>query len=391
MEHLPAKVFGRRSRPRRCGARRNPKRHPLEVQRRRAALRRHPSKGRRPHSSLPRERRDACEIRPPARAGLRRKPRARNEERAVPKAPRTRRQPAPPSNEERLAGFHSSMPRSNPHARERVMDDGKHLDVLARSFPFAGRETSVASSAGCHAGGLSKLPRTQSVTKRCSRRIEPGFTSFSPLRRKGSSTRGARPVQTMQAVRKSGGIVGRTARSLALGGAPQGTSTNENRSDGIPVVLSGEETHSGSMAIRSPWSGPRACGAHRSSEEPTFRRVVLTIGSMWQKSDERRRRRGRAQHRETVAACRSETHRGKPRGASARPPDGRRSGSSVLAAIVTDLRKRVISAARSQTPLAHPKGREGGLLPQAKATRASAMRRRRSGGQAERGDGSVRG
>lgn len=147
----------------------------------------------------------------------------------------------------------------------------------------------------------------------------------------------------------------------------------------------------GPRRFRSPWNGPRACGAHRSSEEPTFRRVVLTIGSMWQKSDERRRRRGRAQHRETVAACRSETQRGKPRGASARPPDGRRSGSSVLAAIVTDLRKRVISAARSQTPLAHPKGREGGLLPQAKATRASAMRRRRSGGQAVRGDGSVRG
>ena len=38
--------------------------------------------------------------------------------------------------------------------------------------------------------------------------------------------------------------------------------------------------------------------------------VVLTIVSSWQKSYERRRRRGRAQHRETGAACRSETQRG---------------------------------------------------------------------------------
>ena len=61
--------------------------------------------------------------------------------------------------------------------------------------------------------------------------------------------------------------------------------------------------------------------------------------------------------------------RGNPRGARDRPADGRRSGSSVLAAIVTDRRERVVLAARSQTP-PRPVGQ---------------------GGHAERGDGSVRG
>jgi len=73
--------------------------------------------------------------------------------------------------------------------------------------------------------------------------------------------------------------------------------------------------------------------------------------------------------------------RGNPRGASERPADGRRSGSSVLAAIVTDRRGRMISAARSQTPPHFPM-REGGSPPVGPQAR---------GGQAERGDGSVRG
>lgn len=51
--------------------------------------------------------------------------------------------------------------------------------------------------------------------------------------------------------------------------------------------------------------------------------------------------------------------RGNPRGASARPSDGRRSGSSVLAAAVTGGRERVISAARSQTLLAIPQQGRG--------------------------------
>lgn len=44
------------------------------------------------------------------------------------------------------------MPRSNPHARERVMDDGKHLDAVASFVTFAGHETSVVSSAGWSCG-----------------------------------------------------------------------------------------------------------------------------------------------------------------------------------------------------------------------------------------------
>jgi hypothetical protein len=118
------------------------------------------------------------------------------------------------------------------------------------------------------------------------------------------------------------------------------------------------------------------------SEEPTFRKgrahdrfVVAEVGRTASSSWTRAAPVNRGGVPKRNAA------RGNPRGASERPADGRRSGSSVLAAIVTDRRGRMILAARSQTPPRFPM-REGGSPPVGPRAR---------GGQAERGDGSVRG
>jgi hypothetical protein len=78
-----------------------------------------------------------------------------------------------------------------------------------------------------------------------------------------------------------------------------------------------------------------------------FERVVLTIVSSWQKSNERRRPRGRRGLRETGAALRSETPRGKPRGGKVRPFDGRRFGSSARS------RPSRVAAERWSRPRAH--------------------------------------
>jgi hypothetical protein len=192
-----------------------------------------------------------------------------------------------------------------------------------------------------------------------------------------SSTRGSRPVPTRQAARKSGGLVTSTARSLALVGAPQGGPANENRSDGLsPVVLSEDESRPRPATIRRRRRGKFRAPARPPgvSEEPAFRvggahdrievaEVGRTASSSWT----------RAAAGNRGGATKRNAAKGNLRGASERPADGRRSGSSVPAAIVTDRRRRVVSAARSQTPPL-PSGK-GGLLPQAKATRASAMRR----------------
>jgi hypothetical protein len=127
---------------------------------------------------------------------------------------------------------------------------------------------------------------------------------------------------------------------------------------------------------------PRARVVCRSSEEPAFRKgrahdriVVAEVGRTASSSWTRAAPGNRGGVPKRNAA------RGNPRGASERPADGRRSGSSILAAIVTDRRGRVILAARSQTPPRFPM-REGGSPPVGPRAR---------GGQAERGDGSVRG
>lgn len=153
------------------------------------------------------------------------------------------------------------MPRSNPHARERVMDDRKHLDSFARSCPSRGAKRRAGLRLVRRAGALSKLPRAQSVTKRCSRRRRVGalllLSSWQELLDSGLSAR-ADDERRPQGRRKSS-----TAR-LALPPARSNTDVG-NRSDGNkPVVLSGGESHSGPAAIRRRRSGPCACTACRS-------------------------------------------------------------------------------------------------------------------------------
>jgi len=135
--------------------------------------------------------------------------------------------------------------------------------------------------------------------------------SPSPRRkaREGPSTRSSRPVPATEAIRKDGesrqphGSLSRPPVAIRSSGT--GATAN------MPVVLPGGENHSGPAATRRRGSGPCACTACRSQRGTVLSQgVVLTIVSSWQKSEERRRPRGRTQQRETGAACRSETRRG---------------------------------------------------------------------------------
>jgi hypothetical protein len=160
----------------------------------------------------------------------------------------------------RPRGFHSSMPRSNPHARERVMDDGKHLDAFARSYPSRDAKRRSCLRLVGRVGALSILLRTQSVTKRCSRKCRVGALLL--LRgAKNSSTRCSRPVPTMEAIRKDGesrhphGSLSRPPVAIRSSGT--GATAN------LPVVLLGGESHLGPATIRRRGSGPCACTACR--------------------------------------------------------------------------------------------------------------------------------
>jgi hypothetical protein len=173
----------------------------------------------------------------------------------------------------RPRGFHSSMPRSNPHARERVMDDRKHLDAVASFVSFAGRETSVASSAGSSRGSALQTPANrigdQEVLETQSSWGSPPYPSSEGQR---SSTRGSRPVPAMEAVRKDGesrqphGSLSRPPVAIRTSGT--GATAN------LPVVLPGGENHSGPATTRRRGSGPCACMACRSQ-----RGTVLSKGS----------------------------------------------------------------------------------------------------------------
>lgn len=142
-----------------------------------------------------------------------------------------------------------------------------------------------------------------------------------------------------------------TAR-LALPPARSNTVVG-NRSDGKPARRS-------PTVMKLTW-GPRrfvAVGLDHApawpagvSEEPTFRKgrahdriVVAEVGRTASSSWKRIATGDRSYVTKRNAAG------GNPRGASERPPDGRRSGSSVPAEAVTGFRRRVVSAARSQTP-----------------------------------------
>jgi hypothetical protein len=135
------------------------------------------------------------------------------------------------------------MPRSNPHARERVMDDEKHLDALASFVPFAGRETSGVSSAGSSRESTLQALSRASVTKRCSRRNRVGAL----LVHRGILDSGLSARADGEAARKSGAH--RQPARLALSDSSafrKERRRNENRSDGkVPVVLSCGESRAG--------------------------------------------------------------------------------------------------------------------------------------------------
>jgi hypothetical protein len=145
-------------------------------------------------------------------------------------------QPPPSGNGGRSSGFHSSMPRSNPHARERVMDDRKHLDAVASFVAFAGRETSVVSPAGSsresvlHA--LANRIGDQEMLETSSSRGSPLASSEAPLRRKEvlDSGRSARADDGSRLQRRGKSSPAR----LALPPARSNTVVG-NRSDGKPA------------------------------------------------------------------------------------------------------------------------------------------------------------
>jgi hypothetical protein len=123
---------------------------------------------------------------------------------------------------------------------------------------------------------FSMLVRTESVTKRCSRRGRVGARLWL-LRKllfggKRSSTRCARPVPTMEAVCKDGesrhphGSLSRPPVAIRSSGT--GATAN------LPVVLLGGESHPGPATIRRRVPGPCACTACRSQ-----RGTVLSKGS----------------------------------------------------------------------------------------------------------------
>lgn len=171
--------------------------------------------------------------------------------------------------EDRSAGFHSSMPRSNPHARERVVDDGKHLDALASFVSFAGRETSSVSSAGSSWRSSLQAPSWPPVTKRCSRRRESGLSSFV----RGILHSGLSARADDEAARK-GGAHRQPARlalsdSSALRKGRRGTRTNAT---GIPVVSCATKVTWGLAAIRRRRTGRAPARSEAAARNRPFER-----------------------------------------------------------------------------------------------------------------------
>jgi hypothetical protein len=178
--------------------------------------------------------------------------------------------------------------------------------------------------------------------------LETQSSGGSPRSFEESSTRGSRPVPTVKPLARAGHIVNR-----------HGSLSRTRRRFARNV----EGTRTGAMGSFPSRIRPCARVVCRRSEEPAFRKgrahdriVVAEVGRTASSSWTRAAPGNRGGVPKRNAA------RGNPRGASERPADGRRSGSSVLAAIVTDRRGRVILAARSQTPPRFPM-REGGSPP----------------------------
>jgi len=229
-------------------------------------------------STTPPIERSASVLLPPARAaslqqkqGNLPKAGARNGESSHKGAENPVQQP-PTGDGGRSSGFHSSMPRSNPHARERVMDDRKHLDAIASSVAFAGHETSVASPAGSSRESVLHALANRIGDQEMLETLSSGGSPLTFFGRTRSSTRCARPVPAMESVCKDGesrhphGSLSRPPVAIRSSGT--GATAN------LPVVLLGGESHLGLATIRRRLPGPCACTACRSQ-----RGTVLSKGS----------------------------------------------------------------------------------------------------------------
>jgi hypothetical protein len=163
-------------------------------------------------------------------------------------------------------------------SRARTSDGRPKASRCVRTFvSFAGRETSVVSSAGSSRGSALHTPShatgDQEVLETVSSR-----GSRPPYGATNSSTRCSRPVPTMEAIRKDGesrhphGSLSRPPVAIRSSGT--GATAN------LPVVLLGGESHLGPATIRRRGSGPCACTACRSQRGTDLSSwVVLTIVS----------------------------------------------------------------------------------------------------------------
>lgn len=187
-------------------------------------------------------------------------------------------------------------------------------------------------------------------------------------------------MPTMKPLARAGHIVNRhgslsrTRRRFARGVEEREPTRRE-----IPVVSCATKVTWGLPAIRRRRTGraparSAAAARNRPFEGRAHDRIEVaevgrTVASSWTRAAAGNR--GGVPKRNAA--------RGNPRGASAHPSDGRRSGSSVLAAAVTGGRERVISAARSQTLLGS-RSREGGSPPAGESHARKRNANRRTGG-----------
>jgi hypothetical protein len=159
-------------------------------------------------------------------------------------------------------------------------------------FPSRGAERRASLRPVRRRGVLSKLPGPQPVTKRCSRMRRVGaLLQREELLHSGLSARAdeRNRSQGRKTRHQHGSLSSVSSAAMSM------HAKHRNVGQRPFVLLRGHillqprvGTAWGLTAIRRRGSWPCACTVGRSSEEPTFLRVVLTIVSLRQKSDERR-------------------------------------------------------------------------------------------------------
>jgi hypothetical protein len=266
------------------------------------------------------------------------------------------------------------MPRSNPHARERVKDDEKHLDSLARPFPFAGRGTSGESPAGSSQGSALQAPRRAIGDQEMleTRRVGALLQREEFLHSRLSARAGERNRSQGRRTRHPhGSLCSRWSAAMStaasnrnVGQRPfvllRGTSSFNRgwrlRGGSRRFVVGGPgraPARSAGAARNRPFSG--SCSrSYRCGRNRTNGVIVVEARRI----------------RETGLRAEAKRSRGQPRRRDRRPADGRRSGSSDAWVLSRDVREKVVSTARSQAP---PLPRKGGP-PLAKAKRAGGVR-----------------